>query len=211
MMRDLMNMPARMNGRPIDHRGFPVPWFVTNKDDAGNWDFRVVEESRKNEAIRHRKCWVSGEPLGRAVAFVVGPMCIINRVSSDPPVIPEIAEWSARICPFLSRPLAQRPLFDGQADTPGLMVADNPGMNAVWVTRDYTYGRHGLFHIGEEPVRVSWWRKGVEVTGDTEAQSIYEARAAKLREMASSEGAAAMAYFARLKTSADRFAPVVVP
>ena len=207
--RDLADMPSRMKGRPIDHRGFPVPWFVTNKTPDGLWDFRVVEASRKAEAIRNRKCWVTGETLGRAVAFVVGPMCIINRVSSDPPVIPEIGEWSARICPFLSRPLAKRPDYDGQHATPGLMAPDNPGLCAVWVTRNHTYNRNKLFDIGD-PIRVTWWRKGIEVTGDPEAQAIYEARAHKLRAMALAEGADASAYFDRLKLRANPFAPVVV-
>lgn len=204
---ELSDMPARMRGRPIDHRGFPVPWFVTNQTPEGLWDFRVVDAERKYQAIRQRKCWVTGEPLGRAVAFVVGPMCIINRVSSDPPVIPEVAEWSARICPFLSRPLAKRPDYDGQHDTPGIMVADNPGLCAVWVTRDYSYGRNnGLFYF-EAPTKVTWWRKGREVSGDPEAQQIYEALAAKLREMAAEEGRGALAVFDSMKRAADPFSP----
>jgi hypothetical protein len=206
---ELQDMPARMKGRPFDHRGFPVPWFVTRKTDAGLWDFQVVEATRKDEAIRHRKCWVTGEPLGRAVAFVIGPMCIINRVSSDPPIIPEVAEWSARICPFLSRPLAKRPHFDGnQMDTPGLMVADNPGLCAVWVTRGYAYGRTGLFRLLDDPVRVSWWRNGREVTGTEEAQAIYEARAEKLRQMAADEGSFALQEFERMKRHSDPFSPM---
>jgi hypothetical protein len=37
------SMPPRMKQRPVDHRGFPVPWFVTNKTVAGLWDFVHVD------------------------------------------------------------------------------------------------------------------------------------------------------------------------
>ena len=118
----------------------------------------------------------------------------------------EIGEWSARICPFLSRPMAVRPDFAGQHATPGIMVSDNPGMCAVWVTREYRFGRDGLCRIGD-PIRVSWWRRGVEVTSDKDAQAVYEARAALLRNTARDEGANALAFFERLKVIADKFSP----
>lgn len=207
---ELADMPDRLRGRPIDHRGFPVPWFVTNKTDAGLWDFVRINEARKNEALRKRVCWVSGERLGRAVAFVVGPMCIINRVASDPPIIPEIAEWSARICPFLSRPLAKRPDWDGdQRATPGVLVPDNPGLCAVWVTRDYEMSTrdYGVIHFWE-PQRVTWWRKGEDVTHSQEARNIYEARAAVLEESAIQEGPGAHRFFLKLKAASDRYAPM---
>jgi hypothetical protein len=206
---ELHPIPARMRGRPIDHRGYPVPWFVTEKTADGLWDFTVVDKRRRDEAIRRRVCWVSGEPLGRYVAFVLGPMCTINRVSSDPPVIPEIAEWSARVCPFLSRPLARRPHFTGQGSTPGLMVPDNPGLCAVWTTKDYYCGRDGLFALGDPEV-VSWWQRGQRVDDSAEARLVYEDRAARLEAMAAEEGPAALALFRRMKRRVDLWAPASV-
>ena len=105
-------MPARMRSRPIDHRGFPVPWFVTNKTPEGLWDFVHVDPARLRQAQKHGLCTLSGAPLGKLVAFVVGPMCIINRVAAEPPCIPELGKWAAQVCPFLSRPMAKRPDVD---------------------------------------------------------------------------------------------------
>lgn len=207
--RELHPIPARMRGRPIDHRGYPVPWFVTEKTADGLWDFTVVDKRRRDEAIRRRVCWVSGEPLGRYVAFVLGPMCTINRVAADPPVIPEIAEWSARVCPFLSRPLARRPHYTGQGSTPGLMVPDNPGLCAVWTTKDYYCGRDGLFALGDPEV-VSWWQRGQRVDDSAEARLIYEERASRLKAMAAEEGPAALALFRRMKRRAELWAPASV-
>ena len=66
-------MPARMKRRPIDHRGYPVPWFVTVLNDQGQWDFRPVEPYMVRTAIQERRCWICGDPLGKHVAFAVGP------------------------------------------------------------------------------------------------------------------------------------------
>lgn len=208
-MRDLMNMPSRMNGRPLDHRGFPVPWFVTMKTDKGLWDFRRVTHHRKLEAVRSQVCWVSGEKLGRFRAFVVGPMCIINRVSSDPPVIPEIGQWSARICPFLSNPLAKRPEFSEEHSTPGVMISDNPGLCAAWITRTDSYDRKtGLFSIGEA-TQVSWWMFGEEVTRANvdRAQRIFETRANQLKGYAEEEGGEALEAFEVMYERAKNWQP----
>lgn len=202
-------IPSHMRGRPIDHRGYPVPWFVTEKTPAGLWDFTVVHARRKDQAIRSRLCWVSGEPLRRHVAFVLGPMCTINRVASDPPVIPEIAEWSARACPFLSRPLARTPHFTGHHKTPGLMIPDNPGLCAVWVTTEWSCDRHGLIRMGN-PTVVSWWREGRRVDGSVEARLIYEQRASRLEAMAAEEGPEALQVYRRMKRRADLWAPASV-
>lgn len=184
-------IPVRMRGRPFDHRGYPVPWFVTRKTADGLRDFKTVDIERHREAIRKRVCWVSGQPLGRYAAFVLGPMGTINRVSSDPPVIPEIAEWSARVCPFLSRPRARRPNFTGQHATPGAMVADSPGLCAVWVTKDWWCSPEGLFSMGD-PVMVSWWRDGRRADRSTDARVVHENRASVLEAMAAEEGPQAL-------------------
>lgn len=208
MKRDLLDMPDRMQGRPIDHRGFPVPWFVTRTTPEGLHDFQRVDASRKDEALRLRKCWVSGEPLGRLSAFVLGPMCIVNRIASDPPVIAEIGEWSARICPFLSRPLAHRPSERPSDDvTPGVPVDSNPGLCAVWVTKSFVVQRDGLIRVGD-PERVSWWREGREVTGSPEAQLVFERRVATLASLAAAEGEEALTAFLTQLDRARPFMPL---
>lgn len=205
------NIPDRMKHRPIDHRGFPVPWFVSNKTHAGLWDFVHVDPARLETAYRRGLCTLSGEPLGKFVSFVVGPMCIINRVAAEPPCIPQLGKWAAQVCPFLSQPLAKRPKHDPAADAnvPGVMVADNPGGCVVWTVRrgDFERGRDRLYRFGD-PVEVTFWTKGREATPD-EARALFEARAAKLMESAAEEGPEGLAYFYRLKARADQYLPEV--
>jgi len=35
--------------------------------------------------VRHKRCWLCGQPLGKFMCFVVGPMCAINKTSAEPP------------------------------------------------------------------------------------------------------------------------------
>lgn len=203
------NMPTRMKGRPVDLRGFPVPWFVTQKTPDGLYDFVHIDPARLETAYRLGLWTLSGQPLGKYVSFVVGPMCIINRVSAEPPCIPELGKWAAQVCPFLSRPLAKRPAHDPSAEqnVPGVMVADNPGGCVVWtVKRDgFTRGRNRLYSFGD-PVEVTFWTKGREATPD-EARAIFEARAEKLEAMARVEGDDALQAFYRMKAKAARYLP----
>lgn len=82
-------------------RGFPIPWFVARLKD-GTAEFRAADSLKMEKALSQRRCWVCGDTLGYEMTFVIGPMCAINRVSSEPPSHYECARWSARNCPFLN-------------------------------------------------------------------------------------------------------------
>src|SRR5437764_29347 len=99
---NLPALPSRLKLLPVDERGFPVPWFVAWID--GKPDFRVVDQRKMAIAVSEKRCWVCGDFLGRYMAFVIGPMCAVNRVSSEPPSHRECAEFSVRACPFLTKP-----------------------------------------------------------------------------------------------------------
>lgn len=166
--------PKSMAGRPIDHRGFPVPWFVTRKDKDGHWDFVNLERERFNEAVRKELCWVSGQKLGRYRAFCVGPMCVVNRTAGDPPVTREVAEWSVKVCPFMSRPLARRNARDENKVVEvqdGISIRRNPGVTVVYVSCNSEYQRGRGFYLGD-PVSVTWWREGRPATRDEAEESI---------------------------------------
>jgi hypothetical protein len=184
-MKLTVPIPDRMQRLPLDpKRGLPVPWFVAwfdeNKEECrlgtGTPEFRVIGRDRVATAHNEGRCWTCGETLGSYKAFVVGPMCGINRTSSEPPGHFTCAVFSAKACPFLSNPEARRRTSgmpkDSESVTAGLGIARNPGVTLVWVTRKYmpfrvpagAPGKPGvLFNIGE-PSEVMWFAEGREAT-----------------------------------------------
>lgn len=159
--QDCLPLPDAMKGRPVDYRGFPVPWFVTRKDDEGNWDFNTLDAARFGEALRNQRCWVSGEKLGRWKAFVIGPMCVVNGISGDPPAKLDVAKWSVKVCPFLTRPRAKRADVSEEikAGQRGVLLDRNPGVSAIYVTDSFKVIERGICQLGE-PISVTWWKEG---------------------------------------------------
>jgi hypothetical protein len=158
------DLPSRMRSLPVDHRGFPVPWFVAWID--GKPDFPIAEGRKIMLAHRKGLCWVCGGALGRIKAFVIGPMCAINRTSSEPPSHLECARFSALHCPFLTKPRMKRVNGDDMphgTQVAGMMITRNPGVTLVWQTLRYSRfddGRGGsLFDIGQ-PHALEWYAEG---------------------------------------------------
>jgi hypothetical protein len=93
-------IPERMRRLPIDERGWLVPWFVAWVD--GKPDHRAMDGAKLRDAIKRRLCWNCGQPLGARGAFVLGPMCAVNRTNAEPPNHYECARFAAIACPHLS-------------------------------------------------------------------------------------------------------------
>jgi len=168
---DFETMPPRMRDLPLDERGYPVPWFVAWVD--GKPEFRAMDRHKFVTAIREKRCWVCGERLGINVCFVAGPMCGINRTSSEPPSHLECARWSAKNCPFLSNPRMVRREDEEinnarlREDAAGFAITRNPGVAMLWITRQFEVfkdGKGGLFIQMGEPDSVEWWACGREAT-----------------------------------------------
>lgn len=166
---ELRDIPERIRALPID-RGYPVPWFVKWID--GKPEFRVMDGDKFVLALRDKRCWVCGQRMGKFMAFVIGPMCAVNRTSAEPPCHYECAAWSAKFCPFLSRPHMVR-REDEEINNSSLgahHLPRNPGVGGVWVTTRYTsFKAPGssssglLFEMGA-PSRVEWYAEGREAT-----------------------------------------------
>jgi hypothetical protein len=156
-------LPERLKGRPVSERGFPVPWFVSFIN--GKWDFVNVDPRKIVEAYKRELCFLCGYKLGQYKAFVIGPMCSINRVSSEPPAHRECAEYAVRTCPFLARPNMRRnekAALGKLEDVPGIGIEHNPGATLIWITKSFR-PKDGLFHLGE-PVEVQWFAEGRKAT-----------------------------------------------
>jgi len=169
-------LPDRMAQLPKDHRGYPVPWFVAWVD--GKPDFRIVDPAKMDQAIHHPICWLCGQHLDGDLVFVIGPMCAVNRTSSEPPSHPDCAAFAARACPFLTMPKAERRegnLPQGMRPAAGFGLKRNPGVTLLWTCLAYRWledqnGRK-LFQIGA-PVRIEWLAEGRQATRAEVLESI---------------------------------------
>ncbi|HVG51616.1 MAG TPA: hypothetical protein VM867_08290 [Xanthobacteraceae bacterium] len=226
---DISAMPERIKRLPISPTGFPVPWFVTwfkngehCADGDGKPDFRIVNPGKIAMAVNSKRCWVCGGPMGQYLAFLIGPMCAINRVISEPPSHRECAIYAAKVCPFLSKPNMVRNergmrdddgnLIGELQEAAGSHIARNPGACCVWITKSYRPfkpqgGPRGgvLFSIGT-PREVLWFAKGRAATRD-EVMASIDSGYPILQEMARQEGAKALA---ALQTQRD-MAMALVP
>lgn len=183
-------IPLRLRELPIDERGYPVPFFVAYVD--GKPDHRVADPHKLFLCHTRRLCWLCGQGLGQDIAFVVGPMCGVNRISADPPSHPDCAEWSAKACPFLTRPKATRRaanLPDDVTDAAGFAIKRNPGVTLVWVTESYKLLRveNGVLSRMGTPKRVQFLCEGRAATRDEIQQSI-DSGLPLLREPAEAQG-----------------------
>jgi hypothetical protein len=206
--------PGRIARLPVNKAGYPVPWFVAFIDGAP--DFRVIRAGGIQAALRGRLCWVCGVPFARQEdrAFVIGPMCAVNRVSAEPPSHRECAAWSATHCPFLSVPRMvrrERHKPEGAANPAGIMIKRNPGVALVWVTRYNSWhtrsdGAGGtLFSIGECR-QALWFARGREATR-TEVLASIGSGLPILREMAEKDGPAAVAELEAMHAAALEHVP----
>jgi hypothetical protein len=199
-------MPRSVAALPRDRHGYPIPWFVAELDD-GTRDFRIADADKNRDAKRLRLCWICGQHLGGYLAFAVGPMCTVNRVSAEPPAHRDCAIFAARCCPFLAVPAMRRRTAntpDGVVEPPGFSIKRNPGAVAVWITRKYTVDRSGLCFMGD-PTEVLWYHQGRPATADEVRAAfatglpLLEATCAEDRDPAASRRALARDYYQALQ------------
>lgn len=176
----LPRLPERMRHLPLDHRGFPVPFFVDWL--GGKPEFRAFDPRKMARCVNERLCWVCGFKLGVHLGFVLGPMCAVNRVVSEPPSHRDCAIFAATACPFLTQPRMRRnekSLPAEIGEPAGYHLKRNPGAVCVWMTRRYEVfrvdeGVEGvLFRVGE-PHEVLWYVGGKPADGDQVRAAIVE-------------------------------------
>ena len=204
-------VPARIQALPVSVRGFPVPWFVTWFE--GVPDFRVADPNKLVAAVRQRRCWTCGQPLGVNLSFVLGPMCVVNRTVSEPPSHRDCAVFAARACPFLANPRAQRrdldeAMRDQTVPAAGIHLERNPGAIAVWTTRAYHSFPvdRGVLFTFDDPTEVLWYAHGRDATRD-EVMTSIELGMPALEEAAVADGFASVEQLREMKADALQFLP----
>lgn len=108
--------------------------------------------------------------MGASQTFVVGPMCIANRNSGEPPGHRDCAEFAVQACPFILRPNMVRREDERTVNATGgggVMIPRNPGVVAVYTSKDWklTPDPNGkpLWNVGNYS-HISWWREGRSAT-----------------------------------------------
>lgn len=208
------HMPPRIAKLRRDARGYPVPAFVAwvhGADGKPLPDFRAIKPGYVLRCIQERRCWICGQHLvEKRAAYVIGPMCMANRISAEPPSHEACARFAATECPFLNTPKRKRnpagPL-DLEAEAAPLKPgahSRNPGCAVVWTVAldgmGTFYTDIGLFKIGD-PVRIEIYANGRKATIE-ESREALEAGLAILRKEAADEGPGAFASFADNATTA---------
>jgi len=179
---DQVPMPPSIAELPRNKAGYPIPWFVDRDADVdGEPDFRIMDARKIMAAVQLQLCWVCGEPMAmlELPAFVIGPMCAVNRTSAEPPSHYMCAKYSAQVCPFLTVPnMVRREGHkpENSIKPPGIMLERNPGVTLVWTSKRGTamafqHGTGLLFDIGE-PRRAEWFCEGRPATAEEVIRSI---------------------------------------
>ncbi len=165
----LIAPPEQIAALRRNQAGFPIPFFVANQHHPDP-EFWLASPVAYRKAVMASSCWVCGRRRpGGADAFVIGPMCAVNRISADPPAHPECVDYAVKVCPFLSRPEMKRHSQDLPPGTtmPGIPILRNPGVAGIWVCAEWQLtkipGQGWLFDLGE-PISVSWWSRGRPAT-----------------------------------------------
>ena len=204
-----LEMPDRFRHLPINDQGYPIPFFVPYFD--GKPEFRGFDPDKMSICVRHLRCWLCGEPLGKFMAFVIGPMCAVNRVSAEPPSHYDCTYYGVQACPFLSQPKMRRNEKDMPEDTrppAGIMLKRNPGVTLIWVTRNYKpFKANGgaLFKVGD-PQRVEFYAEGRRATR-AEIMASIDSGMPILRGMANEDGPEAVVELEQMYTKALELVP----
>jgi hypothetical protein len=224
-------MPERIANLPRDERGYPTPrfvaWLIRDPDGkvreaepgspGAKPDFRVIAPGWITKAYSRDLCWVCGEPLdpfgkGAARYFCMGPMCVVNRVNSEPPSHFACAEYSVKSCPFLTRPRMRRlPTDDlGKTISAGIMIDRNPGCVALVKVAK---GRYAPFRAGDGVLfrlakieRVDWWAEGRRATR-AEIMASIDSGLPILEKMAREDGEEGLWQLRKAHRIAMRYVP----
>lgn len=214
---ELEALSPRLQRLPVDDRGYPVPWFVAWVD--GKPEFRAMDGAKWLLAVRERRCWVCGDRLGAYMTFVIGPMCGINRTTAEPGCHLDCAEWSARNCPFLSRPQMVRREDDFLnnehlvEESAGTAITRNPGVALLWTTKQFHVFNDGqgkpLIHLGD-PTAVRWYAEGRPATRAEVLQSVdsgFPALLSIAEEQDRKEGCGAVKALQQYRARFEQFLP----
>lgn len=146
-MKDFV-IPDRMKHMKQDSRGYPIPFFVPIID--GVPDFRLLDFNKQKIAVDKELCGICGRKLHSDYCYwISGPQGLKNRISSDPAMHRECAEFALNVCPHLVLQRAERRdknvPRDAKIAALYTMISDKPG--SMFLVKTKT-----RWHIVKSPV-----------------------------------------------------------
>jgi hypothetical protein len=165
-------VPPRLARRPVDARGFPIPFVQFVRAD-GKADFRILDHGKTEHCLRLRLCALCGEPLGAHVFFVGGDGCFQFGQFTDPPMHRDCALFALLTCPHLATAKGRYAPLANLPDEPGLKVVLHDvspvkaDRFALMHGKRYTYaferGRGMIVRAVLPWIDVRWFRDGAEI------------------------------------------------
>ena len=161
----VIETPPRIAALPKDERGDPI-FFTALVEPGGKPNYRAQDSVKCNLALREGLCGMCGQKLGKAMAFVGGPISIKNRLFADLPMHESCAVYALQACPFIAAPkfsyqsalsteMAVNPLVsDSRPDRFGLGITNKMKLVTIQGQTVIKAGRFSRvqFWVGGKPV-----------------------------------------------------------
>lgn len=171
-------IPARCAARPVTASGLVIPFVSVVTGGGADVLLGEVHRSKADQCIYHHRCQICGQALTAPLVVFATESGLAHQWSSEAPLHPECARYSAAACPMLAGRMAtyrQAPArAPGRAcDKPGCdcdgWITDNAGqdkargdaepwhavwLNTVHIAVDNTGRINGVSWRGIEPLRI---------------------------------------------------------
>jgi hypothetical protein len=166
-------IPKRLRTRPLDRRGYPVPWVVFI-DGAGMPQFTINDIGKAHACRTKRLCGLCGNRMDKTMWFIGGKRCFTHEHGAfvDPPNHYECAEYALRVCPFLAAPSYARRIDFGKLTPASIgdrialalhndMPDDRPDCFGLGATRGWRFIDEASVYVVERWDYLEWWKAGV--------------------------------------------------
>ncbi len=93
-------MPPAIAALPKDARGYPIPYFASY--DGSRPRFDILDPARVVDCVERRLCGICGRKLAALCWYIGGPKTLAARLSADPPMHFDCAQFAITACPHLT-------------------------------------------------------------------------------------------------------------
>ncbi|MEJ7647396.1 MAG: hypothetical protein WKF87_22575 [Chryseolinea sp.] len=124
-MKNTYPIPRILKERPLDSRGYVIPYFAPIID--GVPDFRFQSELKRKVCLERLWCSICGKELYmKSFWFISGPKGLANQTASDAPMHEDCARYSLNVCPHMQFEKAERKSEDGTYLPDPFFVSEKP-------------------------------------------------------------------------------------